>query len=308
MSILSSFETTPSRVRGVIRYLLDKKNRKEKREVLESVLSPRSLLIKESGNQKSRNMLNKTLKECVGMNLLEESEDSIEIGINPEIAIKSDSHLPEILAKLLLNEDQERNRDFQRLLSWYLSQNFFEAPSNPKEFQRKLKEELGSSLPELLGRERETQSESRIQQFEYWGCYLGFTWHNCYLVNKDGKTQKKSVLLPDPTAYLKQSLDKLFEGYRNQSVPLGKFIHRLGQYCPVFETGSFREEIEEQIGRRKPNYLSNVTSISLRRLEEENLIKLELLGDAIVWVFQDDTVSRFSHISWLDKLSNGENV
>ncbi len=308
MSILSTFEATPSRVRGVIRYLLKTKDRKEKREVLVSILSPKSLLMKEDGDQKPRDMLKKVIRECIGMNLLEESEDKIEIGIAPEIAMENDSYLPMILAKLLLNKDQERNRDFQRLLSWYLCQDFFEAPGDWKEFQRKLSEELGSSLPELLGRERETQSGSRIQQFEYWSCYLGFTWRNCYLMNKGEKTETKPVLLPDPTAYLKQSLDNLFEGSKNQPVQIGEFIHRLGKYCPVFETGTFREEIEEQLGGREPNYLSSVTSLSLRRLEEEGLIKLDKLSDITVWVFQDETDSRISHITWIDKASQGENV
>ncbi len=239
------------------------------------------------------------------MNLLEENEDGTEIRINTKILIENDFHIPVVLTKLLLNKNEERNRDFQRLLAWYLCQDFFEAPGNWKEFQIKLKEEIGSSLPELLGRERETQSGSRIQQFEYWSYYLGFTWRNCYLINKGGKTETIPVLLPDPTSYLKQSLDDLFEGSGNQPFPLGEFINRLGRYCPVFETGAFRKEIEEKLGGRESNYLSSVTSISLRRLEEEGYIKLEKLSDITVWVLQDGTDSRLTHITWLGKQTDG---
>jgi hypothetical protein len=75
----------------------------------------------------------------------------------------------------------------------------------------------------------------------------------------------------------------------------------------VFETGKFREEIEQQIGLREPNYLSSVTSIALRRLEDEGLLKLERLSDTSILVLMDGSEdSRISHITWLGSNTNGE--
>lgn len=293
MSILSVVEATPSRVRGVFRYLLKKKGKKENREILEAVLSPKSLIKKEN---KDPEMLKKVIRECIGMHLL--SEDEKEIKINPEITMESDSCLPRVIAKLLLDKNQDRNRDFQRLLAWFLCQNFFGEPIDKKKAQVKLKDELGHILPELLGRERETQNVSRLEQFEYWSLYLGFAWRNGL----------NNTLVIDPTSYLRVNLDLILNGLENQQLLLGDFIRRLAEFCPVFETGSFREEIEDLLNNREPNYLSSVTSMALRRLEEEKLIKLYPLSDASsVWVLQDGSDSQISHITWLgDKMSGDE--
>lgn len=43
MSILKDPYVTPSRVKGVVRYLLNTRGKREKRDVLEAVLSPAAL-------------------------------------------------------------------------------------------------------------------------------------------------------------------------------------------------------------------------------------------------------------------------
>lgn len=300
MSILKDPYVAPSRVKGVVRYLLAAKGQREKRDTLEALLSPVALIGKGEDKQISRNMVQSTIRECIKIGLMEESEDGSEVAINPQLYVE-ESSLPSVLSQLLLNTpDNSENHDLARVLAWYLAQDFFEAPGNWPEAQQRLRNQVGGDLLEL--------NDTRFGQFEDWSRYLGFTWHNCYLIRKDEKTKTESVLLPDPTAYLKQNLGKLFEGSRDQSVSAGEFIHRLGKYCPIFETGSFREDVEDQIGGREPNYFSTVTSIALRRLEEEKLIKLEKPGDAKVWVLQDGTDSRVSQITWINESSPGEKV
>jgi len=141
-------------------------------------------------------------------------------------------------------------------------------------------------------------NDARYGQFEDWSCYLGFSWRNAL-----AGTQ---VLVPDPTTYLRQNLENLFEHPLDQQIPLGEFITRLGKYCPVFETGQFREEIEQQIGLRESTYLSTNTSIALRRLAEDGFFKLERLSDAPVLVLSDAPGGLgVSHITWLRNKTNG---
>jgi hypothetical protein len=273
----------------VVRYLLAAKGQREKRDMLEALLSPTALISKGEDKQLSRKMVQATIRECIKMSLLEESEEGSEVAINPQLHLKEAS-LPSVLAQLLLNTpDFTENHDFARVLAWYLAQDFFSAPGNWPEAQQKLREQVGGDLLEL--------NDIRYGQFEDWSCYLGFSWRNSLAGNP--------VLVPDPTAYLRQSLGDLFEGVANQQIPLGEFIHRLGRHCPVFESGTFREELDDQLGGRESNYLSSVASIALRRLDEEGYIKLEKLSDITVWVLQDGVDSRLTHITWLGKQNDG---
>lgn len=289
MSILKDPYVVPSRVKGVVRYLLAAKGQREKRDTLEALLSPTALISKGEDKQLSRKMVQATIRECIKMGLLEESEDGSEVAINPKLHLKK-ALFPAVLAQLLLNTpDLTENHDFARVAAWYLAQDFLAAPGNWPEAQQRLREQVGGDLLEL--------NDARFGQFEDWSCYLGFSWRNSLTGNP--------VLVPDPTAYLRQSLGDLFEGMTNQQIPLGEFINRLGRYCPVFDTGTFREELDDQLGGRESNYLSSVTSIALRRLEEEGYIKLEKLSDITVWVLQDGVDSRLTHITWLGKQTDG---
>lgn len=290
MSVMKDPYVTPSRVKGVVRYLLQARGKREKRDALEAILSPASLASKGNDKEPSRSMVQATIRECIKMGLLEESQDKAEVALNPKLKLENDSLLSSVLSHLLFGESEHtENYDFARVLAWNLAQDFFDAPSNWQETEQKLREQIGFDLLEL--------NDIRYGQFEDWSCYLGFSWRNALVGTQ--------VLVPDPTVYLRQNLENVF-GQTNQRISLGEFINRLGKYCPVFEMGEFREDIEQQIGLREPNHLSTVTSIALRRLEEEGLLKLERLSDTSILILSDGSGDpRISHITWLGTKSNG---
>ena len=291
MSILKDPYVTPSRVKGIVRYLLQARGKREKRDTLEAILSPASLASRGDDKEPSRNMVQATVRECIKMGLSEEIQDKAEITLNPKLRLENDASLPAVLSQLLLDESEyTENHDFAKVLAWYLAQDFLDAPGNWQEVEQKLREQIGSGLLEL--------NDARYGQFEDWSCYLGFSWRNSLVGNQ--------VLVPDPTVYLRQNLKNLFENQTHHQVSLDEFISRLSKYCPVFEMGGFREEIEQQIGLRDSNYLSTVTSIALRRLEDEGLIKLERLSDTSIWVLSDGSKDpRISHITWLGNKTSG---
>lgn len=304
MSVLKEgVYTVPSRVIGVYNYLVRVKGYQENREKLCQVMSPKSLLI--SFKKKKKNvsnnldeipeeeikkdpykMIKAVIRQCINMELVIEENASIKL--NPEINEKDS--LPSIIVNLFLSQKNSENHDFAKVIAWYLAQDFHDAPGNWEETETQLRQQVGNGLLEL--------NSTRYGPFEYWSCYLGFCWRN--------SLSKKAVLVPDPTVYLRNNLKQLFDNQVDQQLPLVEFINRLGKYCPIFETGQFREEIEQQIELRDPNHLSTVTSIALRRLEDEGSIRLEKLSDAAVLILTDGARDPgISHITWLGSKTNG---
>lgn len=306
MSVTKVVYATPSRVIGVCKYLLKTKSYREDREKLYQILSPDNLLERTRKKSKkskssveeeeikeiSKEMIKNVIRQCIAMDLLLEEGD--DITINPQLYLRDEKQLPSVICNLFFSLKNPENHDFALALAWYLAQDFYNAPGNWTDSEQKLKEQVGADLLEF--------NRERYAQFEYWSCYLGFSWRNNLLAG----TKNTKILIPDPTAYLRQNLNNIFENQRDRRIPLREFINRLGKYCPVFETGEFREEIEQQIGLREQNYLSSVTSIALRRLEDEDLIKLEGLSDTSILVLTDGSEdSRISHITWLGDNTNG---
>ena len=163
MSIMNVPEAAPSRVKGIVRYLLQARGKREKREILEAVLSPTNLISKGDDKTLSRSMVKLTIRESIKTGLLEENDDKTEITLSPRLNLKEEILLPLVLSKLLLSESEcPENHDFARVLAWYLSQDFADAPGNWQETEQCLREQVGD---ELLG-----FNDVRYGQFEDWSC------------------------------------------------------------------------------------------------------------------------------------------
>jgi hypothetical protein len=280
MSLLSNPYPTPSRVRGVFRYLLHSPDHQESRSTLEALMSPPSLRGKGG-------MIQDTIDESIKLGLLTEMGESVAINQYLSKESKSpnigDSLLPSTISELIFNSENKANYDLAQAITWYLAQDVYEAPGNWSEVQDRLSSQLGG--------ERFGLNNTRYTQFEDWICYLGFAWSHKI------KDSQKGTLVPDPTAYLRMHLGQLLRTNRRE--PLGKFLQNLAKLCPAFEFGSLRDKLEESFGSREPRHLSTVTAFSLLRLNDEGYLKLSMEADAEAYVLPDGTASRrFSHIIW----------
>lgn len=287
MSVLKTALAHPSRMRGIFRYLLQTKGQKENIEVLERRLSPDKLVEDKST---PRPMFNAALRESIKCGLLVEEDK--EIAINPNLPEDArnpqlgDKLLPDTLSYLFFTSGNEDEEDFGRVCAWYLAQDIYDAPGTWKEVEQKVSEQKVGDLLKM-------SSDRLFIQMDDWMCYLGFAWHHAL--------GGKSVTVPDPTAYIKRNLKRLFDGQKELLIK--EFILQLASICPLFETGKFREEVEVKIDRRLPNYLSTGTAFALFRLQEEGYIKLERKSDADLMLLpkinnQVDDDGRKSHITW----------
>jgi hypothetical protein len=290
MSVLKTALANPSRMRGIFRYLLNTKGQRENKEVLERILSPDKLVEDKST---PRPMFNAALRESIKCGLLVKEDE--EIVINPDLPedarnpLLGDNLLPDTLTHLFFASNLKDEEDFGRVCAWYLAQDIYDAPGTEKEVEQLVSEQK-------VGEFLKMTSDRLFVQMDDWMRYLGFAWGHAL--------KGKTVTVPDPTAYLKRNIKNLF--HEQQEILLTDFITRLAKKCPLFETGKFREEVEAEIGRRQPNYLSTSTAFALFRLQDEGYIKLDRKSDADLMMLpkvnsQVDDDERISHIAILNR-------
>ncbi|MEG3846117.1 protein DpdG [Microcoleus sp. herbarium19] len=289
MSVLKTALAAPSRMRGIFRYLLQAPRQRENRERLTGLLSPDKL---SEGRNKSAEhpMFDAALRESIKCGLLIEENEEIAINANlPEASRHpqtGDKLLPDTLVQLFFASDNEDEEDLGRLIAWYLAQDIYDAPGTWKEVEQLVAEQGVAESLDL-----KISSNTLSGQVEDWMCYLGFAWSHALGGNKR--------IVAEPTAYLRQNLKELFQGQVKAKVSLKDFVDRLAEKCPVFETGKFREQVEEKIGFRLPNHLSTSTAFALFRLQDDGCIQLVKESDADLFILPSgDKEAGFSHIIW----------
>jgi hypothetical protein len=301
MSVLKEPLATPSRVRGIYRYLLQIKGQREKRQVLEQILSPNKLVEhllsaedKLNGKKAPHIMFRRTLNESIKCGLLIDNNDEICINTNlPEEARNpqlGDNLLPNTLATLFFASGNTDEEDFGYVCTWFLAQDIYDFSGNWKVVEEMV---VNQGVAESL--ELKMSNNTLSGQMDDWICYIGLAWGHAL----DGK----KVTVPDPTLYIKRNLKDLFQKQVGTKLLIREFIDRLAKKCPLFETGKFREMVETHIGRRQPNYLSTSTAFALFRLQDEGYIQLKGESDADIMILpkvnnQFDHNGRISHIIW----------
>ena len=288
MSVLKTGRATPSRMRGIFRYLLEAPKQRENKEKLTRLLSPHEL---SEGRNKSAEhpMFDAALRESIKCGLL--IADNEDIAINFELPEASrhlqtgDKLLPDTLVELLFAADNKDEEDLGRLIAWYLAQDIYDAPDTWEKVEKLVAEQGVAESLDL-----KISSNTLSGQVEDWMCYLGFAWGHALDSNK-------KLVVAEPTAYLRRNLKDLFQGEAKAKLSIRDFIDRLAKKCPLFETGKFREQVEEKIGFRLPNHLSTSTAFALFRLEDDGCIKLIRESDADLFIFPStDKEAGFSHI------------
>lgn len=289
MSVLKEPLATPSRVRGIYRYLLQTKYQKENRDILEHHLSPNEL-VKDAPS--TRPMLRKTINESLKLCLLVEDQEKDEIAINPDLpeAVRNpqtgEQLLPNTLVKLFFASDNPDEEDFGLVCAWYLAQDIYSISYTWETIEKLVsKQKVGEFI--------KMSNSTLYGQMDDWMCYMGLAWGHAM--------NKKRVTVPDPTAYIRYNLRELFNAAKDTRLSIQEFITKLAQKCPLFETGKIRERIEEKISRREPKYLSTSTAFALFRLQEEGYIELIRESDADLMLLPKannlvDNESRISHI------------
>jgi hypothetical protein len=288
--VLTELYASPSRIRGVYRYLLlEAKERGIERSRLERLMMPSSL--QDPDADVSREMVSRVIHEGIQMGLFLQEENHILL--HPELPEKArdpksgDRILPLTLAHCFFDESNTQNHDLALAIAWYLCNDAYSAPKNWDHI-------TGESLTQarFWG-----LNDIRFGQLRDWAVYLGFAWS--YGHSLDGRTTTR-ILTPDPTHFLQLILSETITLQKGEVYPFGDILRRLLQYAPVLEGGFFRNQVEQRDVDRAENHLSSTSSLGWFRLADEGVIDLQYQSDATeVFILLDGKQEKqYSHIMW----------
>ncbi|MBP0496277.1 protein DpdG [Roseomonas indoligenes] len=286
MSVISTVEATPSRLRIMFEYLEGRAG--DERERLLALLAPRSLPTRSADGESS--VAPNALDEALRLGLLVRDGEKIAAAGKLDPARRRRQGEREAFAalveRLLLDPAAPgagSQRSFACAVSWLLTR----SPGAPLEFSAnqllRLREDLGEDD------DYELTSNLRWQNFCYWARYLGY----CGFVGVGGKT----LVIPDPTAAVRRHLADMLPD--RGEMRIGEVLVGLATRCPVLEEGAIRREVEGRFLRlpREPSRLSQATSLALRRLQDGGLISMRALADAEARVLDfEDATDRVTHI------------
>jgi hypothetical protein len=227
--------------------------------------------------------VNGTLNRWITLGLFSEEGDKIRFNVEikrGESPLSFSDRLPNICRKLALNPDHvnplwpEDGRiseegvgltaDLCRGLAWCLSQDIYTLPSSYRELEILIKEQIKPGRFVFL-------NDTRWPGLRDWARFLGFA------------TGDDTSFFFDPTAAVSSELAEVTK--QGDTIQALEFVERLSKRLPVFDTGSYRLEVEEALRPERwssppTGQLSTALSFALRRLQKQGVIGLVTLADA----------------------------
>jgi len=275
MSIIGNWTATPNRAEMLIEFIKNE-NKQYKKIDLEELFTPQSpTAFRENYN---------TLES---LQLIKVENDIVKLNVE-----KSKLSTLQLIKNSIFNNEFVYKDNFVYALAWLMIQDSKSMQDLDWQGQVNslIKNDLNESFSEL-----DLTNNSSWQHFYYWCNYLGFATKS-YI-------SKSIYICPDPTEAISNELVLIFE--EKNELKINEFLKLLSQKIPVFEFGSARIKVMENIREGlslASNQLSFATSLALLRLEERGIIKLEQKSDADSMSLKNSNEDRIiSHILYLGK-------
>lgn len=287
MSVYSVATASPSRVLGILRFVLASQGQCTTRASIEAMMTPPGWNMDRSeasaGDQEpgtGRVLLQPAYKESVRLGLIEEKDKLVRVGEGVNQKLISDWRWWPLALFELIAEPQNENEDICRAFAWFLAQDVTSVPATWVAMQTK--NEILSAL---------NMNNASFGQMQHWAAYLGFGWR-C--------GRGRSVFVFDPTAHLKLRLSSEF-GSKRKEFSATEFLKHLARWCPVLDDGAYRRELESQhvLAPLTQGQVASPLSQALLRLREEGWIEMSHASDAkAVLLRAGDEQERVSQIVW----------
>ena len=290
MSVYAVAEASPSRVLGVLRFVMAYAGQSPSRSTVEAMMAPPGLVPDrteetpaeiDSEKGSGRALLQPAIKEAVRLGLLDENEKELTLGQSLNRKLIAQPRLWPLAVFELILDPKRGDHDLCRSLAWFLGQDIPTVPGGWNAMQSK--NDILSALE---------MNVVSFGQMQHWAVYLGFGW-------RCGRAAR-SVFVFDPTAHLKLRLSQEL-GKKSRQFSAAEFLKRLAEWCPVLDGGLYRTELEEKhvLPKLAQSNVSQALSQALRRLSDEGWIEMSHASDAkAVILSSPDEPERVSKINW----------
>jgi hypothetical protein len=289
VSVISTLEAVPNRLRILWEVLRDIGDDGIKRKELQKIISPISLDAQEDKEtSNTANTFRGALGALVEIGLAKIIKDSVSLtAISKESSSEGNITFISEIERTLLSPGTDiyaENGSLAGALAWLLTRE----PTQPLSWNsapaKELQDDLGDNGPRF-----DLTNKERWQTFAYWARFLGYA----SIVEIDSQVW----VIPDSSKAIRRHLDSVLPN--KKEVPFKNLISGLSSKTPLFEEGSARISLESKFPsdpKREARILSPSTAFSLRRLEVTDNIKLILRSDAEIWVASGLSEDRISHV------------
>ncbi|RWO03015.1 protein DpdG [Mesorhizobium sp.] len=291
MSVIRQMEATPNRVRMLVSVLADRPSG-ETEDRLRGFCSPETL---QREVKDPVTIFRVTLAAAKELGLVEEIDEKLRVRVGL-LSRKGDlsAEVFQAIELALLTPEAEPDfgqSDFARAMAWFLMQPVRQPLRQGVNYKPLINKQL--TIPDDVT--FDLSNRDRFNSFHYWCRFLGY-----------GEVITAQALVPDPSVALRRLLPIAMGGDRE--APILSLLGRLARLTPVFENGRIRRELEAdaKVGfQREPQRLSQSTSFSLFRLEQEGMLKLDARSDAQALILDlgIDAPRRVSHVEMAGALS-----
>jgi hypothetical protein len=135
-------------------------------------------------------------------------------------------------------------------------------------------------------------NKDKYRALERWYRYVGLGW-----------TDPSGAFVPDPTERLRRVLPLIWE--KDRRLGGDEFLDRLGRVCPELDGGTLFREVTSRTYLASHRQCTQALASSLRRLHEEDILRLHCPADSKGWSLekaglspvQGEASNRFDEVS-----------
>jgi hypothetical protein len=261
VKIYQSNAPFPTRVHAIVSLIATKKESMSSKEIKE-ILSPSFM-----GND---DLFNDLLNSVFESGILLQEHGLISLVDQTPSGMKIDkksvkANFPMLFADFVLqaNLPNGDENSFALLAAWFLKQDPLTLPpSSRKDLLVSKMEDAGFDVQSLR-----LNNNAQQDNFIAWCNYLGL----CTLLHER--------MIPDPTTFLRWHWKELKDLAKNKKVKIIDFYNKVGQLCPVLDSGAVCKSIKDKEPTYPDGYFSKSLSLAMIRLEKEGFFKIHYEGE-----------------------------
>jgi hypothetical protein len=250
----------PTRVHAFVSFMASQKESLSKKDINEK-LCPAFM-----GN--NGGLVNSLVNATVESGILQEEHGLFSLVDQTPSGVKIDkksvkTNFPKLFAEFALqaNLPNGEENSFAKLAAWFLKQDPLSLPPNTQGGKEQMRDQM--ELAKFATKSLRLDDGSIRDNLIKWCNYLGL----CTFLHER--------MIPDPTTFLRWQWKEFKDLAKNNKIKVIDFHSKVGQLCPVLDSGAVCEKIKDKKPAYPEGYFSKSLSLAMIRLEAEGFFEIQ---------------------------------